>query len=76
MQVTQIIRDDYNGFLADNELDAFTHRLRYLLERPSVVSFAGYSASRDLVRSWGDIAGEVLDRYQHLIDRQHNRLAI
>lgn len=72
----EIIHDDYNGFLADNDLDAFTHRLRYLLERPSVVSFAGYSASRDLVRSWGDIAGDVLDRYQHLIDRQHNRLAI
>lgn len=34
------------------------------------------AAAETLVRSWNDIAVEVLDRYQYLIDRQQNRLAI
>ena len=34
------------------------------------------AAEATLVRSWNDIAVEVLDRYQYLIDRQQNRLAI
>lgn len=33
------------------------------------------AAAETLVRSWNDIAVEVLDRYQYLIDRQQNRLA-
>jgi hypothetical protein len=33
-------------------------------------------AAETLVRSWNDVVVEVLDRYQHLIDRQQNRLAI
>lgn len=34
------------------------------------------AAAETLVRSWNDIAVEVLDIYQYLIDRQQNRLAI
>lgn len=66
----EIIRDEMNGFLADNDVDAFANRLRYLLERPSVVANAGFCAAQTLTRSWSDIAMEVTDRYQHLIDRQ------
>ena len=40
------------------------------------ISWAAKGAAEPLVRSWNDIAVEVLDRYQHLIDRQQNRLAI
>ena len=34
------------------------------------------AAAETLVCSWNDIVVEVLDRYQYLIDRQQNRLAI
>ena len=72
----EIIRDEINGFLADNDVNAFANRLRYILERPTIISNAASGADKTLTRSWSDIAIEVIDRYQHLIDRQQNRLAI
>ena len=72
----EIIQDGINGFLSDNDVTAFANRLRYILERPTIISWAAKGAAETLVRSWEDIAVEVLDRYQHLIDRQQNRLAI
>lgn len=72
----EIIKDGINGFLSDNDVTAFANRLRYILERPIILSRAARGAAETLVRSWNDIAVEVLDRYQHLIDRQQNRLAI
>lgn len=35
---SEFIRDSINGFLADNDVLAFANRLRYLLERPVVIS--------------------------------------
>ena len=72
----EIIQDGINGFLSDNDVTAFANRLRYILERPTIISWAAKGAAETLVRPWNDIAVEVLDRYQHLIDRQQNRLAI
>ena len=72
----EIIRDNENGFLADNEAQAFAARLRYLLEHPSLVDEVGASASRTLVKSWNDISAEVLDRYQHLICRYQGRIVV
>ena len=72
----EIICDEINGFLADNDVNAFANRLRYILERPTIISNAASGAAKTLTRSWSDIAIEVIDRYQHLIDRQQNRLAI
>ena len=72
----EIIQDGINGFLSDNDVTTFANRLRYILERPTIISWAAKGAAETLVRSWNDIAVEVLDRYQHLIDRQQNRLAI
>lgn len=72
----EIIQNGINGFLSDNDVTAFANRLRYILERPTVISWAAKGAAETLVRPWEDIAVEVLDRYQHLIDRQQNRLAI
>lgn len=72
----EFIRDGINGFLADNDITAFANRLRYLLERPVVISWAAKGASETLARSWKDVSGEVLDRYQHLIRRKQNKIAI
>ncbi len=73
---SELIRDGFNGFLTDNDVDAFANRLRYILERPITMTWAGRGAANTLVRPWENIAEEVADRYQHLIDRQQNRLAI
>ena len=72
----EIIKDGINEFLSDNDVTAFANRLRYILERPIIISMAAKGAAETLVRSWNGIAVEVLDRYRHLIDRQQNRLAI
>lgn len=72
----EVIRDGFNGFLADNDMSAFAARLRYILERPVIITWAASGAAQTLVRPWKDIASEVLDRYRHLMARKENRLAI
>lgn len=59
-----------SGYLIDNSLDAFEQCLRRLIADPAGVYTTGCRAARTLVRSWEDIAGEVLDRYNSLIARQ------
>ena len=72
----ELIRDGFNGFLADNDVNAFANRLRYILERPITMTWAARGAANTLVRPWESIAEEVAYRYQHLIDRQQNRWVI
>ena len=65
-----ILRDGENGYLVPNELDAFAARLRALYSDRAAVRQVGLAASRTIVRSWEDVVGEVLDRYNALIARK------
>jgi glycosyltransferase involved in cell wall biosynthesis len=65
-----ILKDGENGFLVPNNLDAFVARLRELLADPERVHRVGVQASRSIVRSWEDVVGEVLDRYNRLISKK------
>ena len=65
-----IIIDNENGFLIPNDLDAFATRLRELIHDPKRVHRVGVQASRSIVRSWEDVVGEVLERYNRLISRK------
>ena len=65
-----ILRDGENGYLVPNDLDAFAARLRDLYQDRDQVRRAGLSASRTIVRSWEDVVGEVLDRYDAIIARK------
>lgn len=65
-----ILRDGENGFLVENDLDAFVARLRELIADPARVHRVGVQASRSIVRSWEDVVGEVLDRYNRLIAKK------
>ena len=65
-----ILRDGENGYLVPNDLDAFAARLRDLYRDRAAVRRAGLAASRTIVRSWEDVVGEVLDRYDALIARK------
>ena len=65
-----ILRDGENGYLVPNELDAFAARLRQLYRDRAAVRQVGLAASRTIVRSWEDVVGEVLDRYNALIARK------
>ena len=66
----EILRDGENGYLVPNELDAFAARLRQLYYDREQVRRVGLTASRTIVRSWEDVVGEVLDRYDALIARK------
>jgi len=65
-----VLSDGENGFLIDNDLASFDKMLCALLDDPARVHRAGVQASRTIVRSWEDIVGEVLDRYNALISNK------
>jgi len=65
-----ILTDDQNGFLIDNDLDSFEAKLRELIADPQRVKRVGEQASHTIVRSWEDVVGEVLDRYNSLISKR------
>ena len=65
-----ILRDGENGFLTEGTLEAFSARVRSLIADPERVHRVGLAASRSIARSWEDVVGEVLDRYDALIARK------
>ena len=65
-----IIKDNMNGFLISNDVNAFANRLRELIHNPELVHRVGIQASHSIVRSWEDVVGEVLERYNRLIAKK------
>lgn len=70
----EVISDGDNGFLACNDVTAFSQALAYLLRRPMVIQRAGDRAAKTLTRTWENIVAEVDDRYQHLIYRYNHKV--
>lgn len=68
---SSIITDGVDGFLVANSVDDFAQRIRDLASKQQQVSRVGIQASKSIVRSWEDVAGEVLDRYNCLIRRKN-----
>ena len=60
------VEDGINGFLAPNDVKAYTAKLLWLLAHPDAVYRAGDGARRTLYRSWQTSVGEVRDRYIRL----------
>lgn len=68
---SQIISDSRNGYLLDRNIEEIAGMIRTLdRERDSLIQ-TGIEARNTLVRSWEDVVGEVLDRYETAI-RLHN----
>ncbi|MDR0506638.1 MAG: glycosyltransferase [Dysgonamonadaceae bacterium] len=67
---SEVIIDNYNGFLTENSSQAMAKRVMELIGKPETLKQAGLNASKTIARSWDDVAEEVLDRYFHLI-RKH-----
>lgn len=65
-----MLRDGKTGFLIRSGLDDFEAALRSLHADRALVRRVGKAASGSIVRSWEDIAGEVIDRYNALIARK------
>ena len=65
-----MLTDGVTGFRIDGTLDAYEALLRALAADPARLRAVGLGA-RSIVRSWEDIAGEALDRYNALLTRRY-----
>ena len=65
-----MLTDGETGFLIHNSVDDFEALLRRLHADRELGRRVGHAASTRIVRSWEDIAGEVIDRYNSLIARK------
>lgn len=70
-----IIRDGENGFLTPDDVDSFSSKVASLLADPATRLAAGEGAAKTLARSWENIAEEVNDRYNSLIERKKKKEA-
>lgn len=65
-----MLTDGETGFLIHGNADDYEALLRRLHADRDLVRRVGHNASTRIVRSWEDIAGEAIDRYNSLIARK------
>lgn len=65
-----MLRDGETGFLIGNTAEDFEAALRSLYADRERIARVGEAASHRIVRSWEDIAGEAIDRYNAIIARR------
>ena len=64
-----MLTDGQTGFRIEGTLEAYEALLRAVAANPDRVKAVGLGA-RSIVRSWEDIAGEALDRYNAILTRR------
>lgn len=64
---SEVITDGYNGYLVGNNKEEISELIKYLAEERDKLLETGLNAKNTLVRSWEDVVGEVLDRYETAI---------
>lgn len=64
-----VISDGYNGYLVDSNLIEITTLIKTLAKDRERVLTTGINSKNTLVRSWEDVVGEVLERYEVLIKK-------
>ena len=65
----EIIRNNDNGFLCQNDPNAYAQLLAYLIAHPDEATKVGNRASQTIARSWQDVMTEVSERDDTIIDR-------
>lgn len=65
---SEVISDENNGYLVDSNVEEISDLIRQLEKERDKVIRIGINARNSLVRSWEDVVGEVLDRYQIAIN--------
>jgi 1,2-diacylglycerol 3-alpha-glucosyltransferase len=65
----EVIREGENGFLAEEEPEAFAAEVVRILGNPRALARAGRAAQLSLCRSWEDVVGEVRGRYLSILSR-------
>ncbi|MCH5222430.1 MAG: glycosyltransferase [Muribaculaceae bacterium] len=68
---SEVINDGFNGFLVDKNINEIAALIRKLDKDRSLIRTTGVNARNTLVRSWEDVVGEVIDRYEVAIRNSH-----
>ncbi len=66
---SEVIRDGENGFLAENDTEAYSARIIDILNDAGLRAEAGSQARRTLCRSWENVIEEVASRYRQILSR-------
>ncbi len=69
---SEVVTDGRNGFLVDRSPEAFSGLIQNLCGDRDRLNAVAAGARDTLVRSWEDVVGEVIDRYDTLA-KKHNR---
>jgi 1,2-diacylglycerol 3-alpha-glucosyltransferase len=64
------IEDGRSGFLAENDVEAYSERAIAIVRDRRTLEGAGIGAQRSLCRSWEDVLRQVRDRYLEILARQ------
>ncbi len=64
--IAEVVRHNYNGFLSEPDLAAFTFDVKTIMTNKLLLSHVGKAASQTLTRTWDNVVDEVIDRYKHL----------
>lgn len=64
---SEVISDSRNGYLVDRNTEEIAGMIRALEKERDQLITTGINARNSLVRSWEDVVGEVLDRYDTAI---------
>jgi 1,2-diacylglycerol 3-alpha-glucosyltransferase len=70
-----VIEDGRNGFLAGNDLEAYSEKAISILRDRRSLERVGIGAQRSLCRSWEDVLWQVRGRYREILARGEDRLA-
>lgn len=68
----EVISDGENGYLVDKNPKEIANLIRLLAKERKQIVETGLNARNTLVRSWEDVVGEVIERYDSAI-RHHNQ---
>lgn len=68
---SEVVRNDYNGYLVDKNPMEISKLIKMMEADRERVLEIGINARNTLVRSWEDVVGEVLDRYEKAIKIYH-----
>lgn len=66
---SEVINDGYNGFLVEKNISQISQLILNLINDREKLNEVGLHARNTLVRSWEDVVGEVIDRYESAIKR-------
>ena len=61
---SEVVTDNFNGYLVDKNPEEISALIKYLDKEREKLLETGLRAKNTLVRSWEDVVGEVLDRYE------------